>query len=252
MLWSYYYFEVTSPASGSFLAIQCTWRSYMLSRLYRKVKTFRSNLPTYLLIRKGWNSYWCSARRPYMVQWLQAHCTIANSPRVWQVSDSRSTHTIHAWRTRLLMARKWQYAFTWMTANWVTIAAELMITWLIGSGKNIKVSLRMDQDKWQSAEAESTSISEWFWSTLFTAKWTYQCSITSLQGRGRPPEAPTWKGCRVSQPGGQDNICPQMSQTTCTAIAFLMPRVWAPNKDDWNKLVHLMKYLRGTRTCKFE
>jgi hypothetical protein len=37
-----------------------------------------------------------------------------------------------------------------------------------------------------------------------------------------------------------------MSKTTCTAIAFLMPRVRAPNKDDWNKLVHLMKYLRST------
>jgi hypothetical protein len=31
------------------LAIQYAWRSYMLSRLYRKVKTFRSDLPTYLL-----------------------------------------------------------------------------------------------------------------------------------------------------------------------------------------------------------
>jgi hypothetical protein len=35
---------------------------------------------------------------------------------------------------------------------------------------------------------------------------------------------------------------------TCTAIAFLTTRVRAPNKDDWNKLTHLMKYLRGTRT----
>jgi hypothetical protein len=24
-------------------------------------------------------------------------------------------------------------------------------------------------------------------------------------------------------------------------------RVQAPNKDDWNKLTHLMKYLRGTQ-----
>jgi hypothetical protein len=32
---------------------------------------------------------------------------------------------------------------------------------------------------------------------------------------------------------------------TCTAIAFLTMRVQAPDKDDWNKLVHLMKYLRG-------
>jgi hypothetical protein len=30
--------------------------------------------------------------------------------------------------------------------------------------------------------------------------------------------------------------------------AFLMTRVQAPDKDDWNKLVHLMKYLRGMRT----
>jgi hypothetical protein len=35
---------------------------------------------------------------------------------------------------------------------------------------------------------------------------------------------------------------------TCTAITFLTPRVRAPDKDDWNKLVHLMRYIRGTRT----
>jgi hypothetical protein len=35
---------------------------------------------------------------------------------------------------------------------------------------------------------------------------------------------------------------------TCTAITFLNMRVRAPNKDDWNKLVHLMRYIRGTRT----
>jgi hypothetical protein len=36
---------------------------------------------------------------------------------------------------------------------------------------------------------------------------------------------------------------------TCTAIAFLTTRVRAPDKDDWTKLVHLIKYLsRGTRT----
>jgi hypothetical protein len=35
---------------------------------------------------------------------------------------------------------------------------------------------------------------------------------------------------------------------TCTAIAFLTTRVRAPDKDDWNKLVHLMRYVRGTRT----
>jgi hypothetical protein len=35
---------------------------------------------------------------------------------------------------------------------------------------------------------------------------------------------------------------------TCTAIAFLTKRVRAPDKDDWNKLVHLMRYIRGTYT----
>jgi hypothetical protein len=35
---------------------------------------------------------------------------------------------------------------------------------------------------------------------------------------------------------------------TCTAIAFLTTRVRAPDKDDWAKLTHLMKYLRGTKS----
>jgi hypothetical protein len=35
---------------------------------------------------------------------------------------------------------------------------------------------------------------------------------------------------------------------TCTAIAFLTMRVREPDKDDWTKLVHLMIYIRGTRT----
>jgi hypothetical protein len=34
---------------------------------------------------------------------------------------------------------------------------------------------------------------------------------------------------------------------TCTAIAFLTTRVRGPDTDDWKKLGHLMKYLRGTR-----
>jgi hypothetical protein len=38
----------------------------------------------------------------------------------------------------------------------------------------------------------------------------------------------------------------QARPNTCTAIAFLTMRVQAPNKDNWNKLTHLMKYLRGT------
>jgi hypothetical protein len=35
---------------------------------------------------------------------------------------------------------------------------------------------------------------------------------------------------------------------TCTTIAFLTTRVQAPDKDDWTKLVHLMRYIRGTHT----
>jgi hypothetical protein len=35
---------------------------------------------------------------------------------------------------------------------------------------------------------------------------------------------------------------------TCTAIAFLTTIVREPDKDDWTKLVHLMRYIRGTRT----
>jgi hypothetical protein len=32
---------------------------------------------------------------------------------------------------------------------------------------------------------------------------------------------------------------------TCLAIAFLTVRVRAPNTDDWEKLCHLLEYLRG-------
>jgi hypothetical protein len=35
---------------------------------------------------------------------------------------------------------------------------------------------------------------------------------------------------------------------TCTAIAFLTTRVREPDKDDWTKLAHLMRYIRVTRT----
>jgi hypothetical protein len=34
---------------------------------------------------------------------------------------------------------------------------------------------------------------------------------------------------------------------TCTAVAFLTTRVRNPDKDDWAKMVHLMKYIRGTK-----
>jgi hypothetical protein len=40
----------------------------------------------------------------------------------------------------------------------------------------------------------------------------------------------------------------QARPDTCTAIAFLTMRVREPDKDDWTKLVHLMRYIRGTRT----
>jgi hypothetical protein len=40
----------------------------------------------------------------------------------------------------------------------------------------------------------------------------------------------------------------QAGPDTCTAIAFLTTRVCEPDKDDWTKLVHLMRYIRGTHT----
>jgi hypothetical protein len=35
---------------------------------------------------------------------------------------------------------------------------------------------------------------------------------------------------------------------TCTSIAFLTTRVRMPDIDDWKKMTHLMRYIRGTRT----
>jgi hypothetical protein len=40
----------------------------------------------------------------------------------------------------------------------------------------------------------------------------------------------------------------QARPDTCTAIAFLTKRVREPDKDDLTKLVHLMRYIRGTCT----
>jgi hypothetical protein len=40
----------------------------------------------------------------------------------------------------------------------------------------------------------------------------------------------------------------QARPDTCTAIAFLTTRLREPDKDDWTKLVHLMRYIRGTHT----
>ena len=34
---------------------------------------------------------------------------------------------------------------------------------------------------------------------------------------------------------------------TCTSVAFLTTRVWEPNLEDWNKLSHMMWYIRGAR-----
>ena len=34
---------------------------------------------------------------------------------------------------------------------------------------------------------------------------------------------------------------------TGTAVSYLTTRVREPDKEDWNKLAHLMKYLRGTK-----
>jgi hypothetical protein len=58
------------------------------------------------------------------------------------------------------------------------------------------------------------------------------------------------KGCRVSQPLVAKTLyaTKQARPDTCTAIAFLTMRVQVLDKDDWNKVVHLMKYLRGTHT----
>jgi hypothetical protein len=59
----------------------CSWISE-----FRLLPT--STSPMSWLRRKGWNSCWYSARMPYMVQWLQAYCTIANSPRVSRFSPN--------------------------------------------------------------------------------------------------------------------------------------------------------------------
>ena len=38
----------------------------------------------------------------------------------------------------------------------------------------------------------------------------------------------------------------QVRTDTCTAISFLTTRAREPENDDWAKLVHIMKYIRGT------
>ena len=39
----------------------------------------------------------------------------------------------------------------------------------------------------------------------------------------------------------------QARPETCTAISFLVTRVREPENDNWAKLVHIKKYIRGTR-----
>jgi hypothetical protein len=65
------------------LAIQYAWCSYMLSRLYRKVKTFRSDLLTYLLKRKVWYTfcmchsfYWLDCIWPHGKYYLGKSCLL--------------------------------------------------------------------------------------------------------------------------------------------------------------------------------
>jgi hypothetical protein len=41
------------------------------------------------------------------------------------------------------------------------------------------------------------------------------------------------------------NVTKQARPDTCLNIAFLTTRVRAPDTDDWEKLCHLMEYLRG-------
>ena len=40
----------------------------------------------------------------------------------------------------------------------------------------------------------------------------------------------------------------QSRPDTCTAFAFLKTRVQAPELDYWANMVHIMRYIRGTRT----
>jgi hypothetical protein len=108
------------------------------------------------------------------------------------------------------------------------------------------------------------------------AKWTYQCSTTLTRSlmisiRHNPREVvqsqvllpttflrltkTTRSSCLKQKAVEFHNLVAKTlyatkwaRTNTCTAIAFLTTRVQAPHKDDWNKLVHLMKYLRGTRT----
>ena len=41
------------------------------------------------------------------------------------------------------------------------------------------------------------------------------------------------------------------SPDTCTAVPFLTMRVREPDNEDWSKLVHIMKYIIGTRNLPF-
>ncbi len=42
-------------------------------------------------------------------------------------------------------------------------------------------------------------------------------------------------------------VTKQARPDTCAPIAFLMTRVQGSDKDDWKKMVHLMRHVRGTQ-----
>jgi hypothetical protein len=59
------------------------------------------------------------------------------------------------------------------------------------------------------------------------------CSQQSLQGQWRLQEAPAWKSHRVSQPGGQDTICHQMSQTQHMHSYWILDDKSASTQQGW-------------------
>ena len=80
------------------LAIQDAWRSYMLSRLYRKVKTFRSDLLTsyFFSIMPAEHfmpaAGWCSSAR------------IVSLPRPWQVSPTPASRRVPGAQAQRVMS----------------------------------------------------------------------------------------------------------------------------------------------------
>jgi hypothetical protein len=57
------------------------------------------------------------------------------------------------------------------------------------------------------------------------------------------------QGCGATQPGSKDIVCYQAGQAGhLYRNRLLNYEMQEPDKDDWNKLVHLMRYIRGTHT----